>query len=366
MKTNEIVIECHDGYVPEWAEAELNRLYGNIYSSIAHFRVCGGLDDAYTYVARAGHDGEAVALFLFRLEQYRVVVLNEGLLLDADEIERFAAYIFHRFASVGVIEFHAVHAEMKQSSRPYQRFYQTEDFVLPLPDSADAYLAMLGSATRKNVKKYLNRWQRDFPETEYQVVEREEIKEDDLREVVIFNHVRMAAKNKTSGIDEAELQTMMNLARECGLLCVMRIQGRICAGTLLYRFGDHYVSRITAHDTQYDDHRLGTLACYQAICEAIRRGGLTFHFLWGRYPYKSALGGVLYELDHIAIYRSYWHLLRQARLAAVTAYGGYQREAKVWLLRQAEQGSGVVPRLVQTGIHAAKTLRRMKMGRVTG
>lgn len=366
MKTNDIVTECHDGYVPDWAEAELNRLYGNIYSSMAHFRLCGGLDDAYTYVARTGHDGEAVALFLFRLEQYRVVVLNEGLLLDADEIERFAAYIFHRFASVGVIEFHAVHAEMKRSSRPYQRFYQTEDFVLPLPDSTDAYLAMLGSATRKNVKKYLNRWQRDFPETEYQVAEREQIKEDDLREVVIFNHMRMAAKNKTSAIDEAELRTMMGLARECGMLCVMRVQGRICAGTLLYRFGNHYVSRITAHDTQYDDHRLGTLACYQAICEAIQRKGVTFHFMWGRYPYKSALGGVLYELDHIAIYRSYWHLLRQARRAAVTAYGGYQREVKMWLLGQAEQSSGIVPRLVQTGIHAVKTLRRMKMNRVTG
>lgn len=365
MKAEEITTECHDGYVPAWAETELDRLYGNIYSSLAHFRLFGGLEDAYTYIARQGRDGKVLALFLFRLEQHRVVVLNEGMLLETEEVERFTSYIFQRFASVCVVEFHAVHAPMKSSSRPYQRYYQTEDFLLRLPDSPEAYLAMLGSATRKNVKKYLNRWQREFPETEILVFEKGQIGERDLRDVVSFNHMRMAAKNKVSAIDETEFQTMMKLAHECGLLCVTRVNGRVCAGTLLYRFGDHYVSRITAHDTQYDEHRLGTLACYWAINEAIRRGGQTFHFMWGRYPYKSALGGVLYELDHIAIYRSYWHLLRQSRLAAMTAYSGYQREAKMWLLNQAERGTGWMPRMLHAGVNLAKTLKRMRLGRAT-
>lgn len=363
MRAEDTTIECHDGYVPDWAEEELNRLYGNIYSSLAHFRLFGGLQDAYTYVARCGHGGEILALFLFRLEQHRVVVLNEGMLLDTEEVERFTSYIFRRFAAVGVIEFHAVHVPMKDSARPYQRYYQTEDFVLTLPENTEAYFSMLGSATRKNVKKYLNRWEREFPDTENLVFEKDKIDEQDLREIVSFNHMRMAAKNKVSAIDEAEFQSMLKLARECGLLCITRANDRICTGTLLYRFGDHYVSRITAHNTQYDDHRLGTLACYWAISEAMRRGGKTFHFMWGRYPYKSALGGVLYELDHIAIYRSYWHMLRQSRLAAMTAVSGYQREAKMWLLSQAERGTGWMPRLLHAGVHAAKTLKRMRPGR---
>lgn len=364
MQMTEVTIACYDGQVPEWAEHELNKLYGNIYSSVTYFRLAGGLEDAHTYVARQGE--RILAVFLFRLEPNRVVVLNEGMLLEGKEVDRFADYIFQRFASVGVIEFHAVHAPMKRSSRPYQRFYQTEDFVLRLPESTDAYLAMLGSATRKNVKKYLNRWKREFPEAEYQLFEKDQIEESHFREVVKLNHMRMAAKNKVSAIDEAELQSMLNLARECGLLCVTRVQGRICAGTLLYRFGEHYVSRITAHDTQYDDHRLGTLACYWAVCEAIARKGASFHFMWGRYSYKSALGAVLYELDHIAIYRSYWHLLRRARLATMTAYSGYRREARMWILEQAEKSSGLVPSLLQTCLSAAKTLRRMKSSRLAG
>ena len=366
MITTDITIECHDGYVPEWAEAELNRLYGNIYSSMAHFRLFGGLEHAYTYAARQGEGGKILALFLFRLEHNRVVVLNEGMLLEAEEVERFSAYLFQRFGSIGVIEFHAVHVSKGKFPYPCQRFYQTEDFVLSLPGSADAYLAKLGSATRKNLKKHLSRWQRDFPGAECQVYERNQIDESLLREVVTFNHMRMAAKNKVSAIDEAELRTMLGLARECGLLQVTRVQGRLCAGTLLYQFGNHFVSRISAHDPQYDDHRLGTLACYWAVCEAIRRGGIDFHFMWGRYAYKSALGGELVELDHVAIYRSYWHMLGQARLAALNAYSGYQREAKIWLLEQSSKSSGMVPRMVHACLNTAKALKRMKPDRATG
>jgi hypothetical protein len=366
MGTTDITIECHDGYVPEWAEAELDALYGNIYSSLVYFRLFGGLEHAYTYVAREGEGGKVVALFLFHLEQDRVIVLNEGMLLDAEEVKRFSAYLFERFGSIGVVEFHAVHAQIDQFPYPCQHFYQTEDFVLSLPDSADAYLAKLGSATRKNLKKHLSRWQRDFPEIECQVYEGSQIEEAHLREVVTFNHMRMAAKNKVSAIDEAELETMLRLARECGLLQITRVHGRICAGTLLYQFGDHFVSRISAHDPQYDDYRLGTLACYWAVCEAIRRGGCDFHFMWGRYAYKSALGGQLVELDHIAIYRSYWHMLGQARLAVLNAYSGYQREARMWLLEQASKSSGMVPRMVHACLNTAKALKRMKPDRAAG
>lgn len=358
MNTTDITVECHDGQIPQWVEAELDRLYGNIYCSLAHFRLCGGLEGAYTYAARRHPGGEIIALFLFRLEHSRVVVLNEGMTLESEEVERFTAYILGRFPSVGVIEFRAVHASAGHIARPVQRFYQTEDFVLTLPQSTDAYLSMLGSATRKNVKKYLSRWQRDFPDCEHQVYEKSHITESDLREVVEFNHRRMAAKNKVSAIDEAEIQSMLRLAHETGYLCVTRVRGRICAGSLLYRFGDHYVSRITAHDSRFDDYRLGTLACYRAVCEAIQRGGRHFHFMWGRYAYKAALGGELVELDHIAIYRSYWHMLRQAKRAVLTAYGGYQRETKMWLLSQAGKSTGLVPRVIHAGMNAARTLKR--------
>src|SRR5690606_21685907 len=92
----------------------------------------------------------------------------------------------------------------------------------------------------------------------------------------------------------------------------------------------------------------------------IARGGRHFHFMWGRYAYKEALGGVLVELDHIAIYRSYWHLLRQARLAAVTAYGGYRRELKMWVLAHSGKNSGLLARTIHASVSAARNLKRPK------
>ncbi len=356
----DISVECYEAHVPEWASVELDRLYGNIFSSLVHFRMCGGLEQVHTYVRRSGIDGKVLAIFLFRIQHGSIAVLNEGMMLQTEEIEHFSAYIFDRYPSIAVIEFHAVHMPPRRVTRPMQRFYQTEDFVLALPDSTKGYLAMLGNATRKNIKKHLNRWHRDFPDTEYRVYKKSDISEADLRSVVDLNHRRMAMKNKVSAIDEDELQSMLRMAQECGYLCVVRNQDGICAGTLLFRFGEHFVSRVSAHHPRFDDYRLGTLACFRAVCEAIHQGGRHFHFMWGRYAYKSALGSVLIELHHIVIYRSYWHVLRHAKLAVLMAYGGYRREAKMWLLEQSKKNSGWMPRMVNAGVNTMRSWKRLR------
>lgn len=363
MNNVDVTVECYDGHVPASAAQELDRLYGNIYSSLLYLQLQGGLNGAHTYIARRGE--EVIAVFLYTVNEERIRVLNEGMILSTQEIDRFTADMFKRFPLVSMIEFHEVHAKMAKSSRPYQRFCYSEDFVLQLPMSTEAYFAMLGNATRKNIKKHLNRWQRDFSSFELRTFERHNIQEEQLREIVLFNHMRMTAKNQVSSLNDEEVQKLMRMARQCGLLCVILIEGRICAGTLLFRFGDSFVSCVNAHDPQYNDHRLGTLACYWAICEAIRRRGSTFHFLSGRYAYKMALGGVMYEMDHLAIYRSYWHFLRKLSVVATMAYSGYKREAKIWLLGQ-EKETGVLPRIAHFCLETSRFLKRMRQNKLTG
>lgn len=97
------------------------------------------------------------------------------------------------------------------------------------------------------------------------------------------------------------------------MLSLLRLDGRICAGTINFRAGDNYFLEVIAHDPAYNDYRLGTLCCYLTICECIAREGKEYHFLWGAHDYKFRLLGVQRELDHLTIYRSRRHALLYPR-----------------------------------------------------
>lgn len=314
----------------------MEQLYENMYASIAHHRLYGSIaSDTTTYFAEK--DGKPVAALLFRRHKDVVRVLNEQMTIEAAEIERFARYIFTVFADVNIILFHAVEARIERLAFPYQQATCTEDIVLTLPGTEEEYRANLGKATRSYLSRYLNKLKRDIPSFHHAVYEKEEIDEEHVREIIRLNRARMAGKNKSSYIDDEEAERIVKLAKECGLVSVMTIDGRVCAGTINYQVGRNYFLKVIAHDSDYNDYRLGTLCCYLAICECIRRKGREYHFLWGQYEYKYRLLGVQRNLDHISIYRSHTRLLLNGGAAARTALSGYAIDAKNWLQHQARQ-----------------------------
>ncbi|HYD78882.1 MAG TPA: GNAT family N-acetyltransferase [Paucimonas sp.] len=333
MASNADIQSAHyDGEVPPFAEMELERLYGSVYSSLAHFRIHGGAEDASTYVARRG--GDIVALFLFRREGRRVRVVNEGMILDREAIENFVEYVFSTFPGVGAIVFHSVQAEFGQCLRPFQRTACGEDIAADLPPTVDEYVARLGSATRKNIRRHKNRLERSFPSFSFRVHTKEEADERQMREIIAFNHARMAAKGKTSVIDEARTQAILRMVRARGFVTVATIDGRVCGGAITARIGDSFISLVNSHDPLYDDYRLGTLCCFLTICACIERGGKRFDFRWGQYEYKIALLGEHHWLYRLILYRSHFHLACNADLAVRTALAGALRAAK-WRLAEA-------------------------------
>jgi CelD/BcsL family acetyltransferase involved in cellulose biosynthesis len=158
-----------------------------------------------------------------------------------------------------------------------------------------------------------------------------------LRKIAALNHARMALQGKVSYVDEAETRRLLRLARECGFISVIRVEGRICAGSIYARFGDNFFSQVNAHDPAYDDWRLGILCCYLTICDCIDRGGREFHMLWGRLPYKAMMQGVQVDLARLAIYRSRFAMLRHAVPVMRNAGFAVTRTAKYWLLEQERQ-----------------------------
>jgi hypothetical protein len=362
--SSEIAISCYENEVPAFVEVELDRLYGSLYSSLAHFRIFGGIENASTYVVRANRT--VIAVLLFRHDRGKVRVINEGMKISEQEIARFVNYIFTVFRFVQVISFHAIQTDIQRLPFPYQRFNCTEDSVVMLPDSAQAYLASLGNATRKNIKRHKNRLQRSFPSFCYRVYTKGGVEEQHIRDIIGLNRARMARKNTISSIGDEEAQMITRLAQECGLVGVATIDGRVCAGTITYRLGEHYVSRVNAHDPAYDHYRLGMLCCYLTICQCIAAGGKEFHLMCGREEYKSLLLGVQQDLDHLAVYRSRAHFLLHGDMAFKTAFSAYILQAKLWLLRQAKHEHGVMSRPASGFVHFIRGVKRFGAGLAAG
>lgn len=332
---DDVSITCYDDKVPEFVGPELTRLYGSLFSSYAQFRVSGDIENASTYVSRIGN--RVTSVFLFRLHGSKVRVLNELIKLDKEEVERFARYIFSTFSSATLISFHTVLPTIKSLSFPTHRSYYTDDFILKLPRTEQDYLAHMGKATRKNITHHLRRLWRTLPSAQHESYRTTDISEEHVRAIVDLNRERMAIKNKVSTFSEQEIAQIAALVRLCGMASVITIDGRVVAGAICCQVGDNYFSLVNAHDPAYDKFRLGTLCCYLAICECIKRGGREFHFLWGRYEYKYKLLGVRHNLEQLCIYRSHGHFLLNALPAFRNTLSGSGRQLRFWLQEEVKK-----------------------------
>lgn len=351
-----INVVLYEDEVPDFVQGELERLYGNVYSSLQQLRANNGLTAlTATSTYAEWRNGALCGLLLFRREGNQVRVLNEGIVLDEDELQRFSSCIFGRDRHVGCISFHAIRPSIHQLPYPYQRFNCLEDIVLAMPSSTEEYLASLGGSTRSYIKRYLSKLRRDFPAFEHAVHERGDIDEQHVKDIVSLNRQRMSGKGKTSGIDARDLDRIIRLAKECGMLSMVTIGGRVCAGTINYRIGNNYFLDVIGHDPAYNDYRLGTLGCYLTICECIRRGGHEYHFLWGRHDYKFRLLGQQRDLDHLTIFRSRTALLRHAAAVAGNWRMSAMRKAQLWLYQAQREDSGIG----RTAINVLQQLRKL-------
>jgi len=364
MNSGCVTISDFENDFPDELEHLLEGLYHSPFATLAHHRhYCDLRHGTHAYVARGGKEGVLAAL-LWQCDGRIARVLNEQIGLPQDEVSRFAHHVFSTHRNIDVIEFHAVHAEGSQRPElpfPCQHFDCAEDIVLRLPDSVDAYRASLGKSTRSYLSRYMNKLRREHPDMRHEVLEQDDIGEERVRRIVELNHARMQRRHRASYIDESEVARLLELVRRYGLLSQVVIGGEVRAGAIELRLGDHYFLQVLAHDSAFNDYGLGTLCCYLAICECIARAGEEYHFLWGRYPYKTRLLGRQRKLQHIALYRDRACLARHGGLAAANVWRAARFRNHDWMVRHLHQpdllGKGL--RAAAQGAHAARGLLQL-------
>jgi hypothetical protein len=317
-----VFITYYENAVPLAIERELDRLYENVFSSLAHFRAYGGLTaDTCTYIARDGD--ETVAIFLFRRLHDTVLVLNEGMQVDDKAANDFARYVFSTWPDIRVIAFQAIRAGIGRLDYPFQRYECTAQVTMPLPSSEAAYLDDLGKNMRRNIRRYLKRLVQDHPSFRFDVYGPDEVRDEHLRTIFQLSRTRINGMNRQFALDEEE-EKVFDLCRLSGMVGVATIDGQVCGGMIGFRTGDTYFAKVLGHDADYRDYSLGILCCYLMIAQCIERGCREFNFMWNEYPYKAALGGKRLSLARLVIYRSQMQRLRHIRFAAKVMLHGWK------------------------------------------
>ncbi|MCE2858329.1 MAG: GNAT family N-acetyltransferase [Oxalobacteraceae bacterium] len=322
--TESIYADC----IPPFVERGLEDLYGSLYASLPQLQ-CDDLTQVHTYAA--WRDDRLSAILLYCLDGSQIRVINEGMYLPPEELDRFANTLFAHYAKVSVISLHAQSVSQRTPQRPYTRMAVTEDIVIDLPGDEQSYLAQMGKSSRKSLKQHLLKARNELPGFHHTVVTGEAISETLVEQIIGFNHARMAHKQRRSAIDEKARTHLMRLLRARGWVGVISGSDRICAGTLACRFGDAVYSMVNAHDPQYNGYSMGNLSRYLLINASIRAGVHRFHLLGGQLSTKRKALGRRHKLYDIRLYRSQLFMAKDLLNLALLARKSLVYRLRTWL-----------------------------------
>jgi hypothetical protein len=85
MNSDTTIISCYKNQAPSFVKDEIERLYHNPFSSTASEYVADS--EASTYVVRRG--ATKITIFLIKLKNKQVYVLNSAIKINPDEINKF-------------------------------------------------------------------------------------------------------------------------------------------------------------------------------------------------------------------------------------------------------------------------------------
>jgi hypothetical protein len=292
----------YDQHIPPFVEAALDQRYGSLYSSMPQLGLFS-LQDVSTYTEWSGPSVRE--LFLYRRERGRITVINQGMRIDGAAVQRFADAVFAHEQGSYRLHFHSVQPTDLHRLKRKVCLPISEDIVVTLPDNEASYLATLGKSLRQSLRSRLARTQG----LTHQIVSGHAISTELLDHIIRFNHARMASKQRHSAIDLAESTRLLRLVNARGMVGTIHIEGQLCAGSMVCRFGDDVFSLLNAHDPAMNHLGLGKLSRHLMILEAIRTGAQRFHLLGGYFSSKRPFGAQRIPLYGLIVYRNRFRMI---------------------------------------------------------
>ena len=329
-----LTTEFHRWPLPPYVWPALHHLYRSIFCSEPHLRLHGSVQpNIQAWVARSR--GNITAVILFQRQGSVIRIVNEMHGIDASQLEKFSQAVLGAYPTVDAIQLHALWVDGDFRRFPLLKTDMSEDYLLSLPESTEAWRASLSSQTREKLRYHHRRSCRKQPDLQFRQIDTKYITDAQFDRVLQMNRDRMSRKGRSFNMDTNETECLRSLMRECGQISVIEIGGEICAGLLCTRLENSIFMHVIAHDPRHDDLRLGFLCCALTIEAAINSGAQRFHFLWGFYDYKIRLGGQRQALYRAVIFRPWRHALSHPALLAGQVMQRTRNRLREW--RKQEQ-----------------------------
>jgi hypothetical protein len=351
-----ITITCFEHQVPPFAVAALESLYQNLHASLLHHEIRRKAQHASTYIVRK--EDRIAVILLFNRSGNKVSVINEMIDLPGEELDRFSRFIFARYDAVRAISFSLIGKNIRPLRLPHHQYDGSEDIVLTLPASPDAYLEALSPKMRRNIRYCLRMIVRDNPTFHHVSAFGDDINDAYIHDLIHLKKKNIEAKKLHFGISDHELDWLVREAKSFTQLTVVTIDGKVCGGAINLRVKDHFFGQIICYDPAYKKYSLGILCTYLTICDQIERGGMESHLCWGRYPYKYKLRGVQRDRASLDIYRSHYVYWQNGGVILFRTIRTVLHNAKKRLLDM-ERGESKADRAGATVVRVLRKIKRL-------
>lgn len=302
---NEVVsIQIFDNEVPEFVENMLESLYENIYCTVARLTVYGSLAGVHTYLSLRNSTPDC--LILFRIAGPNINVLNQQISLSTEQIQVFCTSAFDRYETSRQVNFYALNTTVaaERFHFVYQEIPEIEENIAVLPQSGEEFLQAMPAQSRARMLKSIRKIKADHPSYEFVILNGEEIGFTPVEDIVRLAAKRMLAKGCAPYIDDGDIPALVQLAQTYGSLGLIRIEGRLVAGTLSYRVGERWFAQLIAHDPALNVYGLGNQLQLQVMLDAIDRGAREFWMMGGGGVDKARFLTRRTMLNSITVYRS--------------------------------------------------------------
>lgn len=300
LRYDDLGATVHGQDPPPALAAELPALYSSLFATMDWFLT----HDDPGPLGAVVLDEPRQVVFFDRDGPRSARVLNKDFPIPPPAARRVCLALFRALPEVRRLRLE-VRFEPRALGLPHREDFATDHLVVSLPADLDAYHRSLGRSTRRNLRLYANRVARDLPRLAT-TVERPGRRSRELVDLFIaWKKARFGGQGRRTYWERSPdlAERFVRLLARCGEAHVTRLDGEPVALSFAFPVGDAVCAQETAFHPDYERYRLGFLAHYWVVCDALRRGAREVDFLWGTTTYKERLGALPRTAHSLSVFR---------------------------------------------------------------
>jgi len=294
-----VTISIKQGVSAEDARA-VEELYQSTFATEAYANIYHPGAPKYVLSLR-GENKELKHLLIFEKKGKRINVFSGMCSIEHKDLELMCKACFDKFKKVNRISFINLYNQPEISTYPNFISWFSDDYIIDLPDEIEEYRRhILAKNMKRNLNSSINRAKRDFPDFDFEIIEKEEVKKELIEKASGFNRIRMKEKGRVPGLSEKKTRQLYELTQNYGYVSRIIVEGKVAAVIINTVVGEELYFHVISHNPKYNYYRLGQVCLYLTIEHFIEKGGDKFHLLWGEFTYKYKFGGekaILYTVE---------------------------------------------------------------------